>query len=253
MKFKAPSVPYFYYIADQIPIVPEHIWSTIANPVTYADSNPVGTGAYIVKPVHAAEHHLRGQPALLAEGPAQDRQGAVPGVHLQRPGQHLPGHRPGAVGQPVHPEHQRGLHLEVPGQPLLVRADRQRVAHPQPDGARAEQRRWSGRRSPTRSTGTRSPTSASTARSRARTRTTSPLPTFNSWLDTAGQAKYNYGYNPAKAESLLQQAGYTKGSDGIYAKGGQKLAFTVINIGGYSDWVASMSVIQQSSRRSASA
>ncbi|MBV9381240.1 MAG: hypothetical protein JO242_11275, partial [Streptosporangiaceae bacterium] len=27
MTFKAPSVPYFYYIGDQVPIVPEHIWS----------------------------------------------------------------------------------------------------------------------------------------------------------------------------------------------------------------------------------
>jgi len=47
--FKAPSVPYFYYVGDQIPIVPEHIWSTIANPVTYADSNPIGTGAFMVQ------------------------------------------------------------------------------------------------------------------------------------------------------------------------------------------------------------
>ena len=50
MTFKAPSVPYFYYIADQIPIVPEHVWSKISNPVTYADSDPIGTGAYTVKP-----------------------------------------------------------------------------------------------------------------------------------------------------------------------------------------------------------
>ena len=50
MTFKTAAVPYFYYIADQIPIVPQHIWSKIANPVTYADTNPVGTGAYMVNP-----------------------------------------------------------------------------------------------------------------------------------------------------------------------------------------------------------
>ena len=50
MTFKAPSVPYFYYIADQTPIVPQHVWSKISNPVTYADSNPIGTGAFVVKP-----------------------------------------------------------------------------------------------------------------------------------------------------------------------------------------------------------
>ena len=35
----AGAVPYFYYIADQTPIVPQHIWSTIANPVT----NPIAS------------------------------------------------------------------------------------------------------------------------------------------------------------------------------------------------------------------
>jgi peptide/nickel transport system substrate-binding protein len=50
MTFKNAAVPYYYYIADQTPIVPQQIWSKIANPVTYADSNPVGTGAFMVKP-----------------------------------------------------------------------------------------------------------------------------------------------------------------------------------------------------------
>src|ERR1700753_95878 len=50
MTFKNTAVPYFYYIADQTPIVPEHIWSKIANPVTYKDASPVATGAFTVKP-----------------------------------------------------------------------------------------------------------------------------------------------------------------------------------------------------------
>jgi peptide/nickel transport system substrate-binding protein len=36
-----------------------------------------------------------------------------------------------------------------------------------------------------------------------------------------------YDYDPTKAEQLLQGAGWTKGADGIYAKDGQKLEFTV--------------------------
>ena len=48
MNFSTVAVPYFYYIADQTPIVPEHIWSKMANPTTAPVSNPVGTGPYLM-------------------------------------------------------------------------------------------------------------------------------------------------------------------------------------------------------------
>ena len=42
----------------------------------------------------------------------------------------------------------------------------------------------------------------------------------------------DYRYDPARAEQLLQQDGWAKGSDGIYAKGGQKLEFSIITNAG---------------------
>ena len=52
-----------------------------------------------------------------------------------------------------------------------------------------------------------------------------------SWAyDTAGLNDYKF--DPAKAEQLLQQDGWAKGSDGIYAKGGQKLEFSIITNAG---------------------
>ncbi len=36
-----------------------------------------------------------------------------------------------------------------------------------------------------------------------------------------------YPFDPAKAESLLQEAGYAKNADGIYAKDGQPISFTI--------------------------
>ena len=43
-----------------------------------------------------------------------------------------------------------------------------------------------------------------------------------------------------------QAAGFTKGSDGIYANAqGQKLSFTIKTISGYTDWDASLQVITQ--------
>jgi peptide/nickel transport system substrate-binding protein len=52
-----------------------------------------------------------------------------------------------------------------------------------------------------------------------------------SWAyDTAGLNDYQY--DPAKAEELLQADGWAKGSDGIYAKNGQKLEFSIITNSG---------------------
>src|SRR2546421_9893461 len=48
--FNAPSQTLFYFVADQTPIVPQHIWSTLDQSKlhSYADSHPVGTGPYQV-------------------------------------------------------------------------------------------------------------------------------------------------------------------------------------------------------------
>jgi peptide/nickel transport system substrate-binding protein len=244
MTFKAPSVPYFYYIADQIPIVPEHVWSTIKNPVTYADSNPVGTGAYMVQPctpqniTYVANPHYW-QPGLpkiakvlypaftsndpantyLATGQAQWGSQFIPNIQAFYTSKSADNHywfAPIANVSLI-------PNLTVPGlkdvavrQAMAYAIDRNKVGdigeYGEEPGANQND---------------------------------IAVPTFSAWMDTAAAAKYGYGYNPAKAKSVLEQAGYKLGGDGIYAKGGQKLAFTVINIGGYSDWVASMSVIQQ--------
>jgi peptide/nickel transport system substrate-binding protein len=44
--FTKPVYTDLYYIADHVFMVPQHIWSTIKNPATWTDPQPVGTGAY---------------------------------------------------------------------------------------------------------------------------------------------------------------------------------------------------------------
>jgi peptide/nickel transport system substrate-binding protein len=67
-------------------------------------------------------------------------------------------------------------------------------------------------------------------------------PTFNEWLDTTLAKQVDY--NPQKAMQILDSAGFKK-SGGIYqTPDGKPLSFTILNIGGYSDWVASVQVIQ---------
>jgi peptide/nickel transport system substrate-binding protein len=244
MQFSAPSVPYFYYIADQIPIVPEHIWSKISNPVTYADSDPIGTGAYVVKPctpqnityVANPDYWQPGEPkiakvlypaftsndpanTMLATGQGQWGSQFIPNIQAlytsKSPNNHY-WFPPYASVSLIPNLTASGLSNVAVRQAMAYAIDRNKVAA---IGEYGEQP--------------------------GANQTDISLPTFSSWLDQSAAAKYDYTYNPAKAKQILEQAGYTLGSDGIFAKNGVKLSFSVINIGGYSDWVASMSVIQQ--------
>ena len=68
-------------------------------------------------------------------------------------------------------------------------------------------------------------------------------PTFKSWLNK-GLAK-KFSYNPAKAKQILTKAGFKFSGGVFHTKSGKPLSFTMINIGGYSDWVASAQIVEQ--------
>jgi peptide/nickel transport system substrate-binding protein len=245
MTFKTAAVPYFYYIADQTPIVPQHIWSKIANPVTYKDANPVGTGAFVVKPCSAQNitylanknYWQKGEPKVgkvlypaftsndpantyLATGQAQWGSQFIPNINKFYTSKSPANHYwfPPFSNVSLIPN------LTVPG--LDNTAVRQAMAYAI-DRSKVSSIGEYGEEPPGNQTDV-------------------VTPTFSSWVDTTAASKYDYTYNPAKAEQVLKAAGFTKGPGGVDVnKSGQKLSFTVINIGGYSDWVASMQVIQQ--------
>ncbi len=56
----------------------------------------------------------------------------------------------------------------------------------------------------------------------------------------------SYSQDAAGAEKLLKDAGYKKGSDGIYVSpSGKKLSFNLQVVSGWSDWVSTCSIITQ--------
>jgi peptide/nickel transport system substrate-binding protein len=245
MNFKAPAVPDFYYIADQTPILPQHIWSKIANPVTYADPHPVGTGPYLVNPCSAQNVTYKAnphywQPGLpkiktvqypaftsnatandqLANGQAQWGSQYIPNISAfysaKSPNNHY--WFPPTVNVSVVPNLTNPLLANVKVREAMAYAiDRGKVS------SIGE----SSYEPPANQAGI-------------------VTPTFTSWLDTSLASKYPYTFDTVKAKQILTAAGFKLGSDGIMANSkGQKLSFTIINIGGYSDWVASVQVIQQ--------
>jgi peptide/nickel transport system substrate-binding protein len=250
MTFKAPAVTYFYYIADQIGIVSQKVWSKIANPVTYLDKNPVGTGAYTVSSNTCTPQNIKyvankhyWQPGLpkvgtvnypafltndtantfLANGQAQWGSQFIPSIQKfylsKSPNYHywFP------------PTANVSLFMNLTNPILKNVAVRQAMAY-------AINRQ-------------KASTIGEYGYEPASNQAGIVTPTFSSWLDTAQAASYgnNYAYNPAKAIAILKAAGFKKGSNGIFTTpSGQPLSFTIVNNGGFSDWVAAVSTIQQS-------
>ena len=110
MTFAQPAQPYFYNFAEpgrhRARSTSVGTGDAAAHPDTWAGHQPGRHRAVQGRPVHAEQHPVHGQPDVLAARQALHPEGRVPGLPGQRPGQPRPGQRQGAVGQPVHPEHQ---------------------------------------------------------------------------------------------------------------------------------------------------
>lgn len=74
--------------------------------------------------------------------------------------------------------------------------------------------------------------------------------TFKEWRDEAADAKYGYKYDCAKAAAKFTQAGFKKGADGMFTTpDGKPFKPELINNGGFTDWVASVQVIEQGAKK----
>lgn len=58
MTFKTANVPFAATIA-QVPIVPEHLWSSVSDPVKYANTSPVGTGPFTLGSFAPTQYSLK--------------------------------------------------------------------------------------------------------------------------------------------------------------------------------------------------
>jgi peptide/nickel transport system substrate-binding protein len=248
MTFKTAAVPYFYYIADQIGIVDQAIWSKVANPVNYPDKSPVGTGAFKVgsctpqniKYVANTHYWQPGLPKVgtvnypafltndtantyLANGQAQWGSQFIPSIqkfYLDRSPHYHYWFPPVA---------NVSLFVNLTNPLLKNLAVRQAIAY----GIDRQ----------------KASTIGEYGYEPASNQSGIVTPTFSSWEDSSQAAAFgnNYAYNPQKAISILEHAGFKKGSNGIFqSPSGKPLSFNVVNNGGFSDWVAAMQTIQQS-------
>jgi peptide/nickel transport system substrate-binding protein len=250
MTFKTAAVPYFYYIADQVGIVDQKVWSKVSNPVTAPDKNPVGTGAFTsgssdctpqnIKYVANPHYWQAGEPKVavvnypafltndtantyLSNGSAQWGSQFIPSIQSfylsKSPANHywFP------------PVANVDVFFNLTNPLLKNLAVRQAMAYAI-NRQNASTIGEDGYEPPSNQTGI-------------------VTPTFSNWLDSSQAATYgnNYAYDPSKAVSILEAAGFKKNSSGIFVSpSGQPLSFTILNNGGFSDWVAAVQTIEQS-------
>ncbi|HVV23631.1 MAG TPA: ABC transporter substrate-binding protein [Pseudonocardiaceae bacterium] len=248
LDFKATAVPYFYYIADQTPIVPEHIWSKISDPVHYANKNPVATGAYTVsctpQTITMTANKNYWQPGLpkvqkvlypaftsndpannyLATGQAQWGSQFIPNIDAFY-AKKSPDHHywfPPVAQVSLFPNETNALLKDVKvRQALAYAVDRDKASSIGEYGYEP-----------------------------AANQMGVVTPTFQDWVTPAAKSANDYKFDPNKVASILEGDGYHKGSDGIYVSAsGKRLSFHVIDIGGYSDWVAAMQTVIQSAKQ----
>jgi peptide/nickel transport system substrate-binding protein len=240
--FKSSAVPYFYFIGGQTPIVPKHIWASIKNPVTYKDSKPVGSGPFkmascspqVIKYTKNSSYWQKGLPKIetvyypaftsndpanqqLASGKAQWGSQFIPNIKSYYVSKSKDNHYwfPPVNNVSIFINLKDPILKDVAVRRAMAYAiDRQKVAEVGEYGYEP-----------------------------AANQTGIVTPTFNDWLDP-NLAK-QYTYNPKKAIATLEAAGYKRSGGVFQTPDGKPLSFRIINIGGYSDWVASVQIIQK--------
>ncbi len=227
-----------------MPIVPEHVWSSIKNPVTYADSSPVGTGGYIMSHCTPQNIQWTSNASYWQKGKAQVETVNMPAFlsnntcneylatgQSQWGSQFIPNIKTYYVDKTAGntywfpPVDNVSLFPNLTVAPLNDVAFREAISYAINRSTVSTKGEY-GYEPPASQDGIVSPT-------------------FSSWTSGAALSKLGSAYNPSKAKSVLEADGYKMGSNGFFSKNGKELKLSIITNGGYSDWVASEQVMAQ--------
>src|SRR4051812_42305827 len=239
-KFKTAAVPYFYYVAGQTPIVAQHLWKSVKNPVNFKDPHPVGSGPFtmsscspqVMKYAKNPHYWQKGLPKIdtvyypaytsndpanqdLASGKAQWGSQFIPSINNFYLSRSKDNHYwfPPVANVSVFINLKNSILKDVAIRRAMAYAiDRSRVSKIGEYGYEP-----------------------------AGNQTGIVTPTFKTWLNK--KLANQFSYTPAKAKQSLTKAGYKFSGGVFHTKSGKPLSFTMINIGGYSDWVASAQIV----------
>jgi peptide/nickel transport system substrate-binding protein len=239
VNFTTPVYTDLYYIADTA-MVPEGIWSKVGNPATYPDSNPVGTGPYMLSSFSASAgvfltrnpHYWQGEPKVAKlEFPEYDSNTdanlALEQDQLDWGGNFVQNIKTAWVGKDPATNHywDFGLQTEtlIPNLtkfPLNSLAVREAISYG------VNRSIVSNVGEDTQQPAVQGPGSL----------TGITLPLDQSYV-TPATSGYTATYDPAKAKQILEAAGWKMGSNGIFELGGKPLAFSIEDPSAYTDFI----------------
>ena len=245
--FKRPFTPGLFSIG-QLPIVPEHKWKAVANPVTYDDPNPVGTGPFT--------EVLRFEPMLyeLGHNPHYWQPGK-PSVRSLRVAMY---HSNQEIKRALEKGEVDWASLFIPDiEKTYVAEDPTRHTYWYPDFGTTTLLYLNTQKKPFDDKNVRKAISMAIDRQRIVTEAlsgyapaadaTGLAESQKRWKDAAAQAAPWTRRNVAEANRLLDAAGLARGADGIRTvPGGGRMRYDIHAVAGWSNSEATASIIQQS-------
>jgi len=240
------SVYTLLYNIANTPMIPEAIWSKVGNPATYPDTTPVGTGPYELSSfspqavfLTANKSYWQGTPHVSKlEFPAYDSNTsantALEQNQLDWAGNFVQNISKDFVDtSPSHKYWDFGLQTEtvIPNLttfPLNSLAVRQAVSYGI-DRTTVSDVGEDYQQPPAVGPGSL---------------TGITLPLDKSYV-TSATSGYATSYDPAKAKSILEAAGWKMGSNGYFQKGGKTLAFSITDPSPYTDFITDDQIMAQ--------
>lgn len=228
------------------PIVPEHVWKDVADPTTDINKNPVGTGPYVLESFNPQSYVLAKNAAYWS--PGQPKIDTVRYIALSNADAASAALIAGEVDW---------MSSFFPGLEQLIGSN-ENLAYVNTPANTTELQACTN--ASLGCTGAQTDVAVRQAIFYAVDRTqlnnlaeggfgsvgspTLLLPDRDeSWIADPKNLPSPATADVPKAESILEAAGYAKGSDGIYAKDGQRVSVTVQVISGYSDYISAVSTM----------
>jgi peptide/nickel transport system substrate-binding protein len=236
LTFPSPQYTNLQQIAG-VPILPKSVWGSVSNPATFTDANPVGTGPYELKTFTPQGFTLTKNPHYWQASKVKienvyfpvysSNTGALSalfGGQIDWTGNFIPGLQKDFVSTAPQYHH----FWEAPGstnalmpnlhtwptdqlpvrQAISLAINRTVLASEGEAGLEAPQLNATGL----------------------------TLPTFAAWSGPVTNLTFSPTGDAAAAQKVLEQAGYTKGSNGYFEKGGKTVSVTLIAPSAYTDY-----------------